>query len=286
MSDPSATLVELATGVFAWLQSPPGHDRTNAGVILDDDGITVVDTLMTPSQTEPLVAALDRFGLPVRRAVYTTSHIEWVGGSPAFWMAARYGRSQTSALLDQPPTIPVLQRLHADYADELELLAERPTRPVSHTVDTSAYLTTSHLVVPTAGQMLENLVVLVPERATDDGEQPAVLFAGAMAAFGVTPNAFDGDPGAWADALGELGELATSIVPGIGHLGGPDDVLALQAYLWACVDAEGDPAGIPPGPWDEWADRHLDVVNIERAAMLASGNHDIPPSMLRLAGLT
>jgi glyoxylase-like metal-dependent hydrolase (beta-lactamase superfamily II) len=112
MTELSASLVELATGVYAWLQSPPGHDRTNVGVILDDDGITVVDTLMTPSQTDPLVAVLERFGLPVRRAVYTTSHIEWVGGSPAFWMAARYGRSQTSALLDQPPTIPVLQRLH------------------------------------------------------------------------------------------------------------------------------------------------------------------------------
>lgn len=285
MTELSASLVELASGVYAWLQAPPGHDRTNVGIILDDDGVTVVDTLMTPSQTEPLVAALDRFGLPVRRAVYTTSHIEWIGGSPAFWMAARYGRSQTSALLDQPPTIPVLQKLHPAYADEFELLVERPTRPVSHTVDTSAYLTTSHLVVPTTGQMLENLVVVVPERTTADGDQPAVLFAGAMASFGVTPNAFDGDPGAWADAIGDFGDLAQVIVPGIGPIGDAGDVLALQAYLYACVDAEGDPAGIPPGPWDEWEDRHLDVVNIERAAMLAAGNHDVPPSMLRLAGL-
>jgi cyclase len=285
MTERAATLVELATGVFAWLQTPAGHDRTNAGVILDEDGITVVDTLMTPSQTEPLVAALERFGLPVRRAVYTSSHISWVGGSPAFWMAARYGRSQTSALLDQPPSIPVLQKLHPAYADELAELAERPTRPVSHTVDTSAYLTTSHLVVPASGQMLENLVVLVPERTTDDGDQPAVLFAGAMASFGVTPNAFDGDPGAWADALGDLGDLAPVIVPGIGPVGDAAEVLALQAYLYACVDAEGDPRAIPPGPWDDWTDRHLDAVNVERAAMLAAGNHDIPPTMLRLAGL-
>ena len=69
------------------------------------------------------------------------------------------------------------------------------------------------------------------------------------------------------------------------RLRGADDVLALQAYLYACVDAEGDPSGIPPGPWDDWEDRHLDAVNIERAAMLAAGNHDVPPSMLRLAGL-
>lgn len=279
----TGALVAIADDVFVWQQEPASHDHANAGVVVDDDGITVVDTLMAASQTTPLEAALERFGVPVKRAVYTSSHIEFVGGSPAFWLAARYGRSQTSALLDQPASIPVLQKLHPAYADELELLAERPTRPVSHTVDVSAYLTASHLVVPTAGQMLENLVVLVPEAVTAAG--PGVLFAGAMASFGVTPNAFDGDPGAWADALGDLAELAAVVVPGIGPAGGSDELIALQAYLYACVDAEGDPAGIPPGPWDRWTDRHLDEVNIERAALLAAGEHGVPPSMLRLLGL-
>jgi len=273
----SGELLELAPNTFAWLQEPDGHDCANAGVIVDDDGITVVDTLMVPSQVDPLEHALERHGVPVKRVVYTSSHIEYVGGSPAFWMAARYGRSQTSALLDQPANIDVLQRLHPSYAHELTLLEERPTRPVSHTVDVSAYLTTSHLVVPTQGQMLENLVVLVP-----DAE---VLFAGAMATFGVTPNAFDGDPAAWADALGELMELAPIIVPGIGPVGGAEELIALQAYLYACVDADGDVAAIPAGPWDEWSDRHLDEINVERAAMLARGDHDVPPSMLRLIGL-
>ena len=63
-----------------------------------------------------------------------------------------------------------------------------------------------------------------------------------------------------------------------------DDVLALQAYLWACAEAEGDPHGIPEGPWDEWTDRHLDEINIERAAMLARGDDGVPPSMLRAIG--
>jgi hypothetical protein len=148
---------------------------------------------------------------------------------------------------------------------------------VSHTVDVAAYLTESHMVVPTQGQMQENLVVLVPEAA--------VLFAGAMCCFGVTPNVFDGDPLAWAEALAELTDLGSVIIPGIGPVGGSDEVLALQAYLYACVDAEGDVTRIPSGPWDEWPDRHFDEVNVERAARLAVDDRSVPRAMLRLVGL-
>lgn len=274
MPDTVGALEQIAPSLYVWAQRPPSHDAANAGVIVDDDSITVVDTLLVPSQAGPFMAALEPFGVPIKRAVYTSSHAEFVGGSATFWMAARYGRSLTSALLDQPVSTDALQRLHPAYAREL---VELVTRPVSHTVDAAAYLTTSHLVVPTQGQMAENLVVLVPELE--------VLFAGAMASFGVTPNAFDGDPLAWADALGELGDLATIIVPGIGPVGGADELLTLQAYLYACADAEGDITKIPAGPWDQWPDRHLDEINVERAAMLAAGDRSVPPAMLRLIGM-
>ena len=106
-----------------------------------------------------------------------------------------------------------------------------------------------------------------------------------MCCFGVTPNAFDGDPQAWADSLVELCDLAPVVVPGIGPVGGIDEVSALQAYLYACVEAEGDAGQIPSGPWDSWSDRQLDEVNVERAARVAAGDLSVPASMLRLAGL-
>ena len=90
---------------------------------------------------------------------------------------------------------------------------------------------------------------------------------------------------AWADALVELMDLAPVVVPGTGPVGGPDEIIALQAYLYACVEAEGDVTAIPPGPWDRWTDRHFDEINVERAAMLAADDHAVPPSMLRLVGL-
>jgi cyclase len=267
-------LDELSPGVFAWAPRPSGHGRANAGVIIESDGATVVDTLLTPSQAQPLHDAIDRLGVPVRRVVLSSSHIEYVGGSSVFWMAARYGRSQTSALLDQPPNVEGYRRLFPAWADEFD--DEFATPPVSHLVDTAAWLTGTVCAVPTGGQMTENLILVVPKAD--------VLFAGAMCSFGTTPNAFDGDPGAWADSLADFGEMASRIVPGIGPVGGADDVLALQAYLYACCDAAGDPGGIPAGPWDDWTDRHLDEINIERAAMLAAGDRSVPPSMLRAIG--
>ena len=112
-----------------------------------------------------------------------------------------------------------------------------------------------------------------------------VLFAGAMATFGATPNAYDGDPEAWADALGELGEQAPVIVPGVGPVGDAASMLVMQAYLYAVVDADGDPRRIPDGPWDDWPDRELDAVNVERAARLAAGDTGVPEAMLRRLGL-
>jgi hypothetical protein len=76
------------------------------------------------------------------------------------------------------------------------------------------------------------------------------------------------------------------IVPGHGPIGGEPEVRALQAYLRACVDAQGDPRSIPAGPWDAWIAREHDAINVERAAMLARGDDDIPFSMLEAMGLT
>jgi cyclase len=272
---PAASLHALAPGVFAWMETPPAHGVTNAGVVVEGDGITVIECLLTPDAAQPLVDELSSFDLPVRRAIYTSSHIEFVGGSSKFWMAARYGRAQTSALLDQPPNVEVYRRLYPDAAEVFD--EEFSTRPVSHTVNEPAWLTPAVCAVPTTGQQLENLVAVLP--GAD------VVFAGAMCCFGVTPNCFDGNPGGWAESLGDLAEMASTIVPGLGPVGGADEIVALQAYLFACADAEGDISAIPPGPWDAWTDRHFDEVNVERAAMLARGDAGVPPSMLRLVGM-
>lgn len=268
-----AGLTELATGVYAWLQSP-GLGRANAGVVVDPDGLTVVDALMVPSQVAPLAATLDELGHPVRRLVLTSSQIEFVGGSRAFPLAAVYGSRVTSAHLEQPPNVAAYQQFLPTYADEFEDLE---TRRVTHVVRAQAMLSAAVECVPMAGHTTGNLVVRIPAAG--------IVFAGGMCSFGVTPLAFQGDPAGWAGALDELLELGTTIVPGHGPPGGEAEVRELQGYLRACVDAAGDPDAVAAGPWDRWEGRHLDPINVERAALLARGEDRVPDTMLRAIGM-
>ena len=267
----------LMPGVLAELAEQPGHGAANAAVVVDEGGVTVVDTLMVAAQWEPFGAAVDALGVPVRRVALTSSNVEFAGGTTRFRLAAIYGRPQASAHLDQPADPALFRRLHPRYADAFA--DEFATRPVSHVVDAPVQLTPAVVLVPMSGQLEENLVAVVPGAS--------IVLAGAMCSFGVTPNAAQGDPARWADELDRLVDLAPIVVPGHGPVGGEEEVRDLQAYLRACVEAEGDVARLADGPWRRWEGAaEWDVVNVERAALLAEGRDEPPPTLLRRLGLS
>jgi cyclase len=251
---------------------------SNAGVIVDDDGITVVDTLMVRSQWEPFARAVEALDQPVRRMVLTHAHIDHVGGSRAFANAMVLGSPQTSALLDGEMPVAAYKAFMPAFDAEFDELAEIGTRPVTHLVTDAAQLTARVELLPANGHTDGDVMVLV--------EDADVLFAGDLCFFGVTPLAFQGNPETWANVLDFVGELAGTIVPGHGPIGGAAEITALQQYLRHCVAvARGDAAAIPPGPWDSWPERDpRDAINIERAALLAAGQDVMPNSMLRAMG--
>ena len=270
---PTLTLHEIADRVWVWLQPGGESGVSNAGVIGDDGGLTVVDTLMVRSQWEPFAAAVKGLGVTVKRVVLTHAHIDHVGGTNAFRNAMILASPMTSDLLDQAMPVGAYKAFMPAFTEGFDELAVLGTRPVSHLVDEAAQLTARIEVLPARGHTDGDLMVLV-----DDAD---VLFSGDICFFGVTPLAFQGDPAAWAAVLDVVGELATTIVPGHGPIGGADDVHALRAYLEHCVAG-----AVPPGPWDAWLEREeRDPINIEKAAMLREGDDGFPPSMLRALGL-
>jgi cyclase len=270
-------LEAIGDGIFVWIQPGGESGVSNAGVVVDDDGLTIIDTLMVRSQWEPFTAAVQELGLPVRRVVLTHAHIDHVGGATAFPLASIIASPATSALLEQPPMTAAYKAFMPAFADEFDDLEAIGTRQATHEVGEPAPLTARIELLPATGHTKGDLMAVV------DGS--AVLFAGDLCFFGVTPLAFQGDPATWADVLDTIADLADRIVPGHGPVGSDAEVRELQAYLRACVEAEGDPNAIPPGPWDTWVERDRDVINVERAAMLARGDDAMPPSMLRAIGL-
>ena len=268
----STSLTELGDGVYAWLQPGGESGVANAGVVVDDDGITVIDTLMVRSQWEPFVAAVARLGVPVRRTLLTHAHIDHCGGTKAFPHAAVYGSRQTNRVLDTAMPIDAYKAFMPAFDGEFDDLEEVGTRTVTHVVRGPAQLTPRVELLPAEGHTEGDILVLVGDAD--------VCFAGDLCIFGVTPLAFQGNPAVWAEMLEAVADIAGVLVPGHGPIGGEAEVRELQAYLCACVDG-----AIPPGPWDTWLERERDVINIERAAMLVRGDDAIPPSMLKVMGL-
>jgi cyclase len=262
------TLDELADRVWVWLQPSGETGVSNAGVVADDDGLTIVDTLMVRSQWEPFAAAVEALDRPVKRVILTHAHVDHVGGTSQFRNAAVYATPITSHLLDQPMPIDAYKAFMPAFTDEFDELAELGTRPASHLVDGAANLTPRVELLPADGHTPGDLMVLVPD--------VDVLFSGDLCFFDVTPLAFQGDPRRWADMLDVVTELADVIVPGHGPVGGEAQVRRLQTYLRHCVAGE-----VPPGPWDAWGEREQrDAINIERAALLREGRDEMPPTMI------
>ncbi len=273
MAEPeTVVLAQLAEGVYAWIQPGGETGVSNAGVIVDDDGLTIVDTLMVRSQWEPFSQAVAELDLPVKRVVLTHAHVDHVGGTKAFPHAAIYATPDTSELLDELMPIDAYKAFMPEFENEFDELAEIGTRPVTHTIETAAQLTPRIEVLSASGHTAGDLMVLVADAD--------ILFSGDLCFFGVTPLAFQGDPVAWAGVLDAVSELADTIVPGHGPTGGEKELRDLQSYLRHCATGN-----IPAGPWDQWIERSTrDEINIERAALLRAGRDEMPPAMLRAIG--
>lgn len=271
-------LVELGTGVFAFASPSPAFGHSNIGLVIDPDGLTIIDSGTTPAMAHQarreIVELTAELELPIKRVVLSSSRVPFSGGSWAFWQAAFYGSEATSDQLDAPANLEALRRLLPEFAEHFH--EEFEARRITHTIAENAWISEAAIAVPLPGEAPSNLAIQVPNAN--------VVFAGALGSFGVTPLAFDGDPAAWADSLETIGELGATVVPGHGPIGGAADLADLAAYLRACAAVDGDAAALPAGPWDGWSNREFDAVNVERAARMARGDTETPQAMFELLG--
>lgn len=85
---PDFTLVTLGNGAFAAIANEGGRAGGNAGFVIGDDGVAVIDTFEDPAAAEELLAKIRELTkLPIKFVVNTHYHLDHVNGNDVFSQA-------------------------------------------------------------------------------------------------------------------------------------------------------------------------------------------------------
>lgn len=272
-----AMLSEVGPGVHAWVQPDGSWWINNAGAVLGDDGIVLVDTCATAQRTRRFLDAVRAAGgdAPIRFAVNTHLHGDHTHGNALLpnstvligHSATRAGILSDTLLTDLPPLWePVPQWGITEHRAPTVVLENSLTL---HSGDRRVELHHPGYAAHTPG----DVVAWVPDAA--------VLFTGDLIFHGVTPLVFMGSVEGALKSLDWLaGFAAAKVVPGHGSiLTGPSFPRVLEdhaRYYRFVLDTarQARTDGLSPleaaqrcdlGEFAAWPDRERIVLNLHRA---------------------
>ena len=263
-------LKSIGPGVYAAIDGPEHRSGSNAGFVIGDDGVLVVDSFFNPEATKALLGEIRKLTpKPVRYVVNTHYHIDHTAGdnvlreAGAIIIAHRnvrgWVRTENIHLLGD--------RITPDQRALVEALA---LPDLVTDKDLTVWLGNRKIVVRTVlGHTGGDLVISVPDAK--------VLFCGDILWRRVSPNIIDGTVSQWIATAAAFQRLPDAkdmtFVPGHGDLARVADVADFQAYLTdlSSMTAEQRRAGLtgealvnavlPP-----FKARHGDWESVERSA--------------------
>src|SRR6185436_16818954 len=75
-------LIKVADGVYAAIAKPGGLASGNAGFVIGDDGVLILDTFFTPAALNELIEVIEaQTKLPIKFAVNSHYHLDHTGGN-------------------------------------------------------------------------------------------------------------------------------------------------------------------------------------------------------------
>ena len=222
------TLKQVGPGVYAAIDGPEHKAGANAGFVIGDDGVLVVDSFFNPDTARALVAEIRRITpKPIRYLVNTHYHLDHTAGDQvlrdagAIIIAHRnvrgWLRTENVHLFGDRIT----PALRAE-------IAALPLPDVTTDADLTVWLGGRKVVVETVlGHTGGDLSVAVPDAK--------VLFTGDLLWRQIAPNLIDGSVKEWTATDARFAAMPnaahTLFVPGHGDVADVKDVREFRGYL-------------------------------------------------------
>jgi cyclase len=228
-TEPPFTMKQIAPNAWAAIDNPksPAPATSNAGFVIGDDGVTVIDTLGSVDAAKQLLAEIQRrTPLPVKFVINTHYHLDHVAGNGAFADAGATILAQRN-VRDWIHT-ENLRLLGPNIPPELKALAESFVAPTALYDDgVNVYVGTGTIEVRSLpGHTGGDSIVVVPDSR--------VAFLGDLFWRAMLPNLIDASTQPWIDSLATIldGNAAGfTFVPGHGEVGDASDLAAFRNYL-------------------------------------------------------
>ena len=219
-------LQKIGDGVWAATVNDEGKAGGNAGFVVGDDGVVVIDTFQDPEPAADLLAAIRKItNLPIRFVVNTHYHLDHVNGNDVFAAAGAviiahknargWIRTENIKMIDPPVT------------------AEKKARVQSIALPNLVYDTSVDLYLGSRrvnvryypGHTGGDSVVSVPDTH--------VVFCGDLLWKDHIPNLIDASTPAWIKTLDAIeADYGTSTwVPGHGGIAKSEEIATFKKYL-------------------------------------------------------
>lgn len=231
---PDFVLQKIGDGVWAAIVNDEGKAGGNAGFVIGDDSIAVIDTFQDPEPAASLLAEIRKISnLPIRFVVNTHYHLDHVNGNDVFAAAGAvivahrnvraWVRTENIKMIDPPVTAEKKARVQSIALPN-----------VVHDSALDLYLGSRRVNVRYyPGHTGGDSVVWVPDAN--------VVFCGDLLWKDHIPNLIDATTPDWIKTLDALPSDygARTWVPGHGGTATRDDILTFRKYL---VDLRTDVA--------------------------------------------
>lgn len=223
---PDFQLQKIGNGIWAAIVNDQGLAGGNAGFVIGDDGVLVIDTFQDPLPAKTLLSEIRKLTpLPIRFVVNTHYHLDHVNGNDVFAAAGAtivahrnvraWMRTENIKMLDPPVTAEKKARVQS---------LTMPT--VVHDSHVDLYVGSPRINVRYyPGHTGGDSVVSIPDAH--------VVFCGDMLWKEHVPNLIDATTKAWVESLDAMQKDygPSTWVPGHGGVANARDVLTFRKYL-------------------------------------------------------